>query len=200
MKKHILLPILVGIAVFAITFFSVSATAVFATTLSSVTEAALDNRLKVVIIRHGEKPEPGDNLSCQGENRALQLPAVLYQKFSKPDYTYVPQLESGKSTAHARMFQTVTPFAIKYDLRVNSEFGKNDYSKIANQVLKQTGTVLMVWEHKAIRPLAEKLGVNNLTDWEDTDFDSIWVITFKDGKASLSIDNEGITPSPSCNF
>ena len=40
-----------------------------------------DKNLKVVIIRHGEKPadksEGGDNLSCQGQNRALQLPAVL---------------------------------------------------------------------------------------------------------------------------
>ena len=38
--------------------------------------------LKVVIIRHGEKPEKpatGDNLTCQGENRVLQIPEVLKQ-------------------------------------------------------------------------------------------------------------------------
>jgi hypothetical protein len=46
------------------------------------TQGADDNSLKVVIIRHGEKPETGDNLSCQGENRALQLPAVLYKKYN----------------------------------------------------------------------------------------------------------------------
>ena len=43
-----------------------------------------DKNLKVVIIRHGEKPadkaDGGDNLSCQGQNRALQLPAVLIKK------------------------------------------------------------------------------------------------------------------------
>jgi hypothetical protein len=27
-----------------------------------------DKALKIVIIRHGEKPESGDNLSCQGYN------------------------------------------------------------------------------------------------------------------------------------
>ena len=50
-----------------------------------------DKNLKVVIIRHGEKPtekpsdksDGGDNLSCQGQNRALQLPAVLIKKIGK---------------------------------------------------------------------------------------------------------------------
>ena len=53
-----------------------------------------DTHLKVVIIRHGEKPtekpsdksDGGDNLSCQGQNRALQLPAVLIKKIGKQDY------------------------------------------------------------------------------------------------------------------
>jgi len=27
--------------------------------------------LKIVIIRHGEKPDNGDNLNCQGLNRAM---------------------------------------------------------------------------------------------------------------------------------
>ena len=35
---------------------------------------------KVIIIRHGEKPDEGDNLSCQGFNRAFQLADVLYAK------------------------------------------------------------------------------------------------------------------------
>ncbi len=187
MKKPILLPVLAGIAVSAISF-------------SCISEAAPDNNLKIVIIRHGEKPENGDNLSCQGESRALQLPAVLYQKFNKPDYTYVPSLELDKSTKHARMFQTVTPFAIKYNLTVNSKYDEKDYSTIAKKVLEKTGTVLMVWEHSAIPPLAGELGVNNPPAWGGKDFDSIWVITYPNGKAVLSIDKEGIIPSPDCKF
>lgn len=159
-----------------------------------------DNNLKVVIVRHGEKPRPGDNLSCQGENRARQLPAVLYKKFGKPDYTYVPALGLGKSTLHARMFQTVTPLAIKYDLTVNTEFGGTDFAAIAEDVLKKTGTVLMVWNHSAVRELASKLGVSMPPPWDDEDYDTIWIITFPDGKATLSIDYEGIAPSPDCGF
>jgi hypothetical protein len=187
MKKHSLLPVLAGIAVSAISF-------------SCIGETAPDNSLKVVIIRHGEKPENGDNLSCRGENRALQLPAVLYQKFNKPDYTYVPSLELDKSTKHARMFQTVTPFAIKYNLTVNSKYDEKDYANIAKKVLEKTGTVLMVWEHSAIPPLAAELGVKNPPAWDGKDFDSIWVITYPNGKAVLSTDKEGITTSSDCNF
>ena len=56
MKKHTLLSIFAGIAISAISF-------------SCLGKSAPDNNLKVVIIRHGEKPENGDNLSCQGESR-----------------------------------------------------------------------------------------------------------------------------------
>ena len=46
-----------------------------------------DKNLKVVIIRHGEKSadksDGGDNLSCQGQNRALQLPVKTFAKPAK---------------------------------------------------------------------------------------------------------------------
>lgn len=156
--------------------------------------------LKVVIIRHGEKPKDGDNLSCQGQNRALQIPAVLEQKIGTPDYVYVPALENDKSTAHSRMFQTASPLAIKYNLTINSKYSANDDSAIAKSVFKKRGTVLMVWEHSAIPTLASALGVSAAPTWEDADFDSIWLISYKAGKAELALDNEGINPSPVCNF
>ena len=187
MKKHILPLVLAGIAISTISF-------------SCVGGNAPDSSLKVVIIRHGEKPETGDNLSCQGENRALQLPAVLYKKYNIPSYSYVPSLDLGKSTNHARMFQTITPFAVKYNLTVDSQYSEKDTSKVANDVLKKTGTVLMVWEHSEIQSLATNLGVKGAPDWKGNDFDSIWVITYPNGKAVLSPDKEGITPPLDCNF
>ena len=159
-----------------------------------------DQHLKVVIIRHGEKPATGDNLSCQGEGRALQIPAVIYKKFNKPDYLYVPALEADKSTSHSRMFQTATPIAIKYNLTINSKFDGKDYADVAKSILKKRGVVLMVWEHSAIPKLAEALGAVRPPKWGDLDFDSIWIITYAAGKASLTIDHEGIIPSTSCSF
>ena len=163
-----------------------------------------DKSLKVVIIRHGEKPdanlEGGDNLSCQGQNRALQLPAALIKKVGKPDYTYVPALKLDKNTAHSRMFQTVTPFAVKYNLTINSKYDESEPNKAAKSVLKKNGTVLMVWEHSAIPNLAKALGVDNPPKWKGADFDSMWILTYASGKAELTVDQEGLSPSERCSF
>ena len=167
-----------------------------------------DKSLKVVIIRHGEKPTEkpsdtsngGDNLSCQGQNRALQLPAVLIKKMGKPDYTYVPALKLDKNTAHSRMFQTVTPFAVKYDLIINSKYYESELDNAAKSVLKKSGTVLMVWQHSAIPDLAIALGVDNPPKWKGADFDSMWIVTYANGKAELTVEQEGLNPSKSCGF
>jgi len=154
---------------------------------------------KIVIIRHGEKPDTGENLSCQGLNRALALPAVLMKKFGKPDHTYVPALKMGQSTNHARMFQTVTPFAVQQNLAIDSAFGEKKPADVAQDVLRQSGLVLLVWEHTQIHPLAKALGVKNPPEWQKSDFDSIWIVTpAKSGHAKLDTDSEGISPSPQC--
>ena len=159
-----------------------------------------DNKLNVVIIRHGEKPKDGDNLSCQGQNRALQLAAVLHAKLNIPGYIYVPALKSDDSTKHSRMFQTISPFAIKYNVQINSKYSADENEKIAKSVFKKTGTVLMVWEHSAIQQLANTLGVDNPPEWDDADFDGMWMISYHDGKATLTMDREGLNPSSICNY
>ena len=158
------------------------------------------NNLKVVIIRHGEKPKNGDNLSCQGQNRALQLAAVLHTKLNIPNYIYVPALKSDDATKHSRMFQTISPFAIKYNLPINSKYSADENEKIAKSVFKKEGLVLMVWEHSAIHALVSTLGVDDAPQWADTDFDSVWIINYQDGQAKLSMDKEGLNPSAECNY
>lgn len=161
---------------------------------------APDPKLRVVIIRHAEKPDDGDNLSCKGMNRALQLPAVLHAKFQTPDHVYVPTLDCGKSTNHARMFQTITPFAAKYNLKINSAFDEKDVSSVASSVLKRKGTVLLVWEHSQIQPLAKALGADDPPKWKEDEFDRIWILTYPHGTAKLSFDDQGISPMTDCSF
>ncbi len=160
----------------------------------------IDQSLKVVIIRHAEKPEKGDNLSCLGHNRALALANVLHQKIGTPDYIYVPALDLDNSTKHSRMFQTVSPFAIKYNLTINTKYSSKDSNKLAKNVLRKSGTVLMVWDHSSISDLAGALGVTHTKAWDDSDFDTIWLISYKTGKAELTTDKEGLSPYPTCSF
>lgn len=152
---------------------------------------------RVIIIRHGEKPEQGDNLSCQGLNRSLQLPDVLNKKFGVPDYVFVPSINTGNKTSTARMYQTIIPFAVKYNLTINSKYDVDDIKGLAADVLKRNGTVLLVWEHGHIDNIAKALGVQT-SKWPGDDFDSIWIIDFQNGKASLTKDREGIMPAANC--
>jgi hypothetical protein len=168
--------------------------------LISYNGACQDVRLKVVFIRHAEKAQSGDNLTCAGLNRALQLPRVIVSKFGVPDYLYVPSLGLGDHTTQGRMFQTAAPLAIKYNLDINSKYAKGDITAIANDILQKKGTVLVVWEHKAISSIVEALGIHNLSPiWDHDDFDSIWIVTIdKNGKAGFMQDREAINPSSKC--
>ncbi len=87
----------------------------------------------VVIIRHGEKPPNGKNLNCQGLNRSLKLPAVLYSKFGIPGSIYVPSLDNNISTGHARMFETVVPLVAKYNIKINSKYAEADTAALAKE-------------------------------------------------------------------
>lgn len=167
-----------------------------------IAQTATDfSKLKIVMIRHGEKPLKGDNLTCQGLNRSTLLPAVIKAKFGVPDYVFVPGLGLGESTKHSRMFQTIIPLVAKYNLTVNSSHAEKDADLIAADLKAKNGIVLVCWEHKAIAPIAKALGINaeGLT-WPDDDYDSIWIVTFKNGATILTKDKEGLKPSADCSF
>jgi hypothetical protein len=183
---------------FAFRYWFLAGCTLLLTSLSCLAIEQPSDGLKVVLIRHGEKQKTGENLTCQGENRARQLSAVLYNKFNAPSDIYVPALGSGIVTNHARMFQTISPFAIRYNLSINSKFSGTDYSSVAKSIFEKTGTVLLVWNHSSIPSLVARLGVNQPPRWADDDFDSIWIITYAHGKAALSIDKEGLSPPPDC--
>lgn len=156
-----------------------------------------DDAPRIVLIRHGEKPKDGSGLSCKGINRANALPAVLYARIGLPGLIYVPVSDQ---TRHTRMAQTITPFAEKYHVPMNSNYKVDDIRGTAKNILQQKGTVLIVWEHKGLEDLAEELGVKEKLHWPDDDFDTIWIITFsKKGKARLQVDHEGLHPSAKCN-
>jgi hypothetical protein len=168
---------------------------------SFTTGSCQKKSLRVVIIRHGEKPDNGNNLDCQGLNRAMALPKVLFTKYGIANEIYIPRVNAGDKTRSARMFQTITPYAVKYNLDINSSYDTEDYKHIAKDVFQQKGTVILCWEHNAIAHLAKALGVQeNIREWPAGDFDSIWIITYKNGKVVLSADKEGLNPSSGCPF
>ncbi len=163
---------------------------------------ALSNQapLTVLIIRHGEKPDDGDNLSCQGQHRALQLPQVLVDRQWVPNQIVVPALNQGEHTSHSRMYQTATPTAVRFNLAINTDFDAKDEKKAAQYVQSQHGVVLMVWSHAEIPKLTKALGVHDVPKWPDADFDSVWRVDVAEGQATLTRLAERLQPSSDCHF
>lgn len=157
-------------------------------------------KLRVVIIRHGEKPSHGNNLCPKGQDRALALPAVLDKVVGIPNHTYIPKINTGANTSGMRMFQTVTPFSVKHNLILNSQYKDSEAEKAALEIGKKRGVVLVVWDHTNIPVMAKKLGVAGVLKWHKTDFDSIWIIDFMKGVPMpvLTIQKENIHPEGSC--
>ncbi|KIO78019.1 hypothetical protein TH53_06210 [Pedobacter lusitanus] len=160
---------------------------------------ALKAQTRIVIIRHGEKQDQNENLSCKGLNRSLKLTSVLYKKIGVPAAIYVPSLSNGNKTMHSRMFQTITPFAVKYSVSINSNFEGTDFAAIAKDIKRRQGTVLLVWNHGNIPALAKALGIKHQKlSWSSADFDSMWIITGSGKDKILKADREGILPGTDC--
>ena len=158
-----------------------------------------NDALQVVLIRHAEKPPKGYNLTCQGLNRSLQLVPVLYSRFGVPAAIYVPALGQGDTTKHARMFQTIVPFAAKYNLKISTSYREDDSTELAGAIRQQKGVVFVVWEHSRLAAIAHSLGVkDNLLHWHDDDYDSMWIVRFVKGEAVLTKDKEGLHPGEKC--
>jgi hypothetical protein len=154
--------------------------------------------LRVILIRHAEKPEYGGDLSCQGMNRAKLLPALLYSRFGLPSTTYIPAPKKD-DTRQSRMYQTIIPFISKYHLRLNSTYEEKDFTGIARDILSKKGTILVVWDHSRLPGVARALGIqDDELNWSSKDYDGIWIITFPGGKASLKKEKEGLKPSTAC--
>ncbi|GAB3584361.1 histidine phosphatase family protein [Hymenobacter daeguensis] len=160
--------------------------------------------LRIVIIRHGEKPTEGDNLSAKGFERALALPDVLNKVMPRPPhFTYVPCIGTDKDqTTRVRMMQTVLPYAVQHNLTINSDYAPDEIKGLVKELRRQRGTVLLVWEHHNIVKIAAALGIKEPQEWPDDDYDSIWSITFRKGRAKgkarqpvLRKDEQGIEPA-----
>jgi len=153
--------------------------------------------LRVVLLRHAEKPWKGGGLTCQGMNRSQELVGLLYSRFGLPGAIYVPNKGKG-DTKRSRMYQTILPFASKYRLPVNADFHEDELGDMAASIRQQRGTVLVVWEHSGLPEIARKLGVKEELHWKDSDYDSLWIVRWVNGKAVIAMDKEGLHPSSVC--
>ncbi len=163
----------------------------------------------IVIVRHGEKPALGlGQLSCQGLNRSLALAPLLLANYGKPVAIYAPnptlkKIDSGVAYAYIRPLATIEPFAISVGMPVNLDWGMTEVGELAKVLLaRNEGTQIVAWEHHLAEKLAKDLlgalGANpaQVPEWDNSDFDSIYVVRVAGQLASFTHEQQGLNNLP----
>ncbi|KAM0429748.1 hypothetical protein ACHAPT_006354 [Fusarium lateritium] len=144
----------------------------------------------VYFIRHGEKPEEGNGLNAQGQQRAQCLRSVFgasskYNIGHIMAQTYKPGMALDTSErvhadlldgARKRPYDTVLPLAEDLGLTVDISCDRDDSDCVKDVVkgYKGTGNILICWEHKRLNNLAKELGADDVDNYPSDRFDIIW--------------------------
>ena len=145
----------------------------------------------ILIIRHAEKLTDGRiDLSPTGFERAKLLPNLFLPAGARPDLPTPQIIFATHLSAHSnRPVQTVTPLAAALHVPIDDSISNDDYPKLAETLLsgKYAGkVVLVVWHHGKIPELTRALGAKPpYNPWPDQQYDRIWRIDYKGGKATL---------------
>lgn len=174
----------------------------------------------IVFLRHGEKPAGGyGQLTCQGFNRSMALPAVLLAKFGTPKYLYAPNpafkiTDSAGSFYYDRPLATLEPLAVKLTKDIWSKYAYSNITALQNSLVtpsKDNTTTFVAWEHlylqKAVQNIMNQYGGGaTVPAWPSTDYDSLYIVrlTYRsDGTifATFQQDREGLDGQPTaCPF
>ena len=177
--------------------------------------ATADTSETIVLVRHAEKPPAGlGQLSCQGLNRALALPAVLAKAFGKPAAIFAPnpseqKTDNGILYDYVRPLATIEPTAIAFGLPVHAQIGQSRIDDLRRQLdlaMYHDAYVLVAWEHTEAMLLARALmkahggDPGQVPDWRGTDFDSIYVLRIRRSgtttTASFELSHQGLDGQP----
>jgi hypothetical protein len=173
----------------------------------------------IVFMRHGEKPSAGlGQLTCQGFNRALELPTVLVAKFGKPDYLYAPSPAVQVSDPagmfyYVRPLATIEPTAVKLGMPVRTKYGYTDIATLQAALVtasKADTTIFVAWEHVQLQKLVQNImnkygGGAAVPAWISGDYDTLYVVRVSysgsTATARFQRDKEGLNGQPtSCGF
>jgi len=144
----------------------VVSTMVFAKSPQEESSTGNSNALKdavILIIRHGEKPNSGVELSPEGKKRA-EAYVGYFQRFTidgepvKLDYLF-----AGADTKDShRPRLTIEPLSKALGLSIDTRFQNNKFSELAHEIQSRPHgkNILICWRHGEIPNLLSALGVD----------------------------------------
>jgi hypothetical protein len=140
-------------------------------------------------MRHAEKNDSklDADLNPRGYLRAAALPRLFPGSFDTPEFLF-----ASKASKHSnRPVETITPLARALQLKIDANFGEEEYPPLASELLSNPQysgkTVLVCWQHGVIPRFAARLGVAKPPSrWPDKQFDRIWKIQYVDGGVTMA--------------
>ena len=146
----------------------------------------------ILLIRHAEKLTDGrEDLSPVGFERAKVISKLFGgvsapHNLPKPDFLFATH----QSKHSNRPVETITPLSDALGMPISHDIDDKDFATLATELLsgKYAGKVVLVaWHHGSIPGFAKALGaVPPYDPWPETQFDRVWRIDFRDGKAVLT--------------
>jgi broad specificity phosphatase PhoE len=151
----------------------------------------------VMIIRHAEKPDgaaPG--LDASGDEDDSSLTAVGWERahalvglfdppegdpragLARPGTIYAAGVTDDGEGQRTR--ETVAPLAEALGVPVNTEYGKGQEKKMVKDILEQSGTTLISWQHSEIPTIVDEfpdVSPAPPEDWPSDRFDVVWILT-----------------------
>ena len=150
----------------------------------------------IILLRHAEKPADSEDphLSEAGVKRAQALVSFITRdpqmtRLGRPVAVFATQ--TTKDDNGQRTQETVAPLAAALRLSVQTPYHAKDYADLAKLILSTAAyagkTVVICWNHETIPELAAALGVTPMpAKWRGSVFDSVYVISFKNERATLT--------------
>jgi hypothetical protein len=153
---------------------------------------------KIMLIRHAEKPAPEpppygvtedgerekESLTVRGWQRAGALCGFFAPSrnsfqdpgLERPQFLYASKFV--KRNGSKRALETLTPLAEKLAIRINSNYQKDEFEEMLEEVYLCAGVVLVSWQHDFLPKLANYILGNKTTapqEWPEDRYDLVWV-------------------------
>ncbi len=159
----------------------------------------------VILIRHGEKPLSGPELSPRGWERAKALPQI----FSRPEFSKyglpvcLIGMTNKKVDGSIRSLQTLHYLSEQFRVRLNDSFNRDDDQQMVRYVMKSSechgGLVVIAWEHNVLEDIATEFGVTPKPKWPGVIFDRIWLLEFSNSAVQFKNLPQNLLPGDSKN-